>query len=380
MEKLNMFTLFSCYGMQEIGIKNSGLFEINNKGTSEINKDSILANAVGNYNLTEIIKNYNFPSREEMIQELTEKNIGFIPEKNKPYLWQKKKDDEIKKYWLACKLTNNYGDICNIQRLPDKTDILFSSFPCTDISVAGKMAGFNPDSKTRSSLLWETIRILHTAKQEDNLPKYVMFENVKNLVSKKFKGQFNDLIQILEDIGYCVYWEIINAKFCGIPQNRERVFIVCIRKDIDTGKFKFPLPFDNGIRLKDILEDNVDEHYYLKSPKVSELIENLIVNNTIESGYDYRIRKLTERECFILMGLNPNGVDQAKAMGVSASALYKIAGNGIVTNCVELIAENLYKAQYDSSYICTDERNIDWSQTLGIICNNKDVVKTSDCL
>lgn len=146
---------------------------------------------------------------------------------------------------------------------------------CTDISVAGNMKGLSPDSKSRSSLLWENIRLLERAKDDGIPPKYIMFENVKNLVSKKFMPDFNNLLDILNDLGYNSYWQVINAKDCGIPQNRERVFVISIRKDIDNGAFTFPQPFDNGLRLKDMLEDNVDEKYYIENDNALKLIKSL---------------------------------------------------------------------------------------------------------
>ena len=218
-----------------------------------------------------------------MIQELKEKNIGYTPETDKPYNWDKHKknsQDVIRKYWLAVKLSNNLGDISRIKELP-YADLWTISFPCQSISCAGKMKGFKPDSGTRSSLLWENIRLLKLAKDNNQSPKYLMFENVKNLVSKKFIDDFKSLLDVLSDLGYNSYWKVLNAKECGVPQNRERVFVICIRKDIDTCKFTFPTPFDNGIRLKDILEPNVDEKYYLNSDKANDLIKKLIMDNVL---------------------------------------------------------------------------------------------------
>lgn len=106
----------------------------------------------------------------------------------------------------------------------------------------------------------------------NNAPKYVMFENVKNLVSKKFMSDFNDLLDVLNELGYNTYWKVLNAKDYGVPQNRERVFAISIRKDIDDGKFEFPQPFDNGVRLKDVLEDHVDKKYYLSKDIQNRLI------------------------------------------------------------------------------------------------------------
>ena len=141
-------------------------------------------------------------------------------------------------------------------------------FPCQDISVAGKLAGIKEG--TRSGLYYEGMRILKQVK-----PKYSIIENVNNLTSKKFKESFEQILKDLEDAGYNNYWQVLNAKNFGIPQNRERVFIISIRKDIDNGKFKFPEPFDNSMRLKDILEDNVDEKYFLSE----KMIQGFIAHN-----------------------------------------------------------------------------------------------------
>ena len=101
-----------------------------------------------------------------------------------------------------------------------------------------------------------------------------MLENVKNLVGKKFKPQFDEWVAWFDELGYNTYWKVLNAKDYGVPQNRERVFAISIRKDIDDGKFEFPQPFDNGVRLKDVLEDNVDEKYYLTDTMIRGFIKH----------------------------------------------------------------------------------------------------------
>ena len=310
------------------------------------------------------------------------------------------------------------------------------------------MRGLKPDSGTRSSLLWENIRLLKKAKDDGTLPKYLMFENVKNLVSKKFIDDFNNLLEVLDELGFNSYWKVLNAKDCGIPQNRERVFVISFRKDIDNGTYDFPKPFDTGIRLKDVLDKEVDEKYYLskdiqerfhitdstftkniigttkpdfrtigqrdlvyqqdsimdalvatdyKQPK--QIVEtnsciqvgdlnhynydemNRVYSkegcsptlNTMQGGdrqprvleqneagvvENFRVRKLTPCECMKLMGFTEEDCANAKNIGIADSQLYKQSGNGIVTNCVELLAEHLYKAQYDNTYKCTDENFI----------------------
>ncbi len=156
----------------------------------------------------------------------------------------------------------NLGDITKIDEkaLPKDIDLITYGFPCQDISIAGKQKGLlNEDgTQTRSGLFFEALRII-----EETQPKVAIAENVKNLTGKKFKEQFQIVLASLETAGYNNYWQVLNAKDYGIPQNRERVFIVSIRKDIDTGAFKFPEGFPLELRLKDMLEAEVDEKYYL---------------------------------------------------------------------------------------------------------------------
>lgn len=184
----------------------------------------------------------------------------------------------------------NLGDITKVneKEIAD-FDMMTWGFPCTDISVAGKQEGFiNANGeKTRSGLYYDGLRILKEKK-----PKISIIENVKALTNKKFKGIFEMILNDLDKAGYNSYWQILNAKDYGVPQNRKRCFIVSIRKDIDNGKFKFPESFDNGLRLKDILEDEVDEKYYINTSKAKELISELIssgkldktISNTVRSG------------------------------------------------------------------------------------------------
>ena len=131
--------------------------------------------------------------------------------------------------------------------------------------------------KTRSSLLVEYLRVVRA-----NKPNFGIYENVKNIVGKQFKDTtFKLFTDELEEYGYNVYWKVLNAKHFGIPQNRERVYLIFIRKDLDNGKFKFPEPFDNGLRLKDMLEDEVDEKFYISDDKVKRLVTNLNDSNSL---------------------------------------------------------------------------------------------------
>ena len=369
----------------------------------------------------------------------------------------------IKAYEAIHGPTNNLGDICKIdpKDIPDH-DLFTYSFPCQDLSVAGKQAGLGKG--TRSGLLYECEKIIEAKK-----PKYLLLENVKNLVGKKFKPQFDEWLDYLESLGYTNYWKVLNAKDYGVPQNRERVFVVSILGDHKPYKFADKIPLDKCIA--DILEDEVDEKYYLseeiqnrfkltnqnkniigttkpdfrtigqrdlvydkngvmgalvatdyKQPKqiaelnqlgtldikgmdcikrvygtdgispalttmqggnrqpkilryerteygksirkqyekgeIKEKICNMRemkpredgISNTIttvqKDNYllepTYRIRKLTPRECFRLMGMRDDDIDKIQAAGISNTQQYKMAGNSIVVNVLEVIFEKLF--------------------------------------
>lgn len=154
----------------------------------------------------------------------------------------------------------NLGDITKIDtfELDDDIDIITHGSPCQDFSVAGNQAGGDKGSNTRSSLMWNTVDIVKHVR-----PKVVLWENVKNLLGKKHRHNFDSYIQIMDELGYNSYYKVLNAKDYGIPQNRERVYTISIRKDIDSGDFKFPEPFELKLRLKDMLESTVEEKYFL---------------------------------------------------------------------------------------------------------------------
>ena len=159
----------------------------------------------------------------------------------------------------------NLGDISKIDpnTIPDH-DLFTYSFPCQDISVAGKQKGLDMGSGTRSGLLWECQKVIAAKK-----PKYLLMENVKNLVGKKHKPNFYKWLDWLESQGYANYWQVLNAKEYGVPQNRERVFCVSILGNHET--YVFPEKQELTIRLKDVLEDEVDEKYYLSEERVAQL-------------------------------------------------------------------------------------------------------------
>lgn len=146
---------------------------------------------------------------------------------------------------------NNLGDIKKIEKLP-KADLWTYSFPCTDISLAGKMRGFDKDSNTHSSLLWEVQRLLEVAKANDELPKYLLMENVKNIVSKKFMPLFRIWLDYLDSLGYKNFYKVLNSKDYDIPQNRERYFMISIRDK--TAHYEFPKPILLTKKLANLLE------------------------------------------------------------------------------------------------------------------------------
>ena len=201
----------------------------------------------------------------------------------------------------------NLGDITKVDetKLEPFTMIVGGS-PCQDFSVAGKQKGsvwtcknceheYNPLTvhwskrnmcpecnsdnleKTRSSLLVEWLRIIRA-----NKPNFGIYENVKNIVGKQFKETtFKMFEDELHEYGYNTYWQVLNAKNYGIPQNRERVYLILIKKELDNGKFKFPKGFDNGLRLRDLLEEEVDEKYYLNDKQINKILNSDFVQEKL---------------------------------------------------------------------------------------------------
>lgn len=478
---LKVIELCSGIGAQVKGFNKTNLFDVESIATADLDKEVVVSYAAIHCGLTnELINTYdNYPTKEEMIEQLTQKRLGYDFKNDKPYDWTKlaKKKDKtkgIEKYWLADFISHNLGDMMQIKSLPD-CDMLTYSTPCTDLSISGKQEGlkwtcqdcgyeYDPAEldvntrytcpncnshnikSTRSGLLYEVERLLVKAKENNNLPKFLLMENVDALVSKKYIDSFNDWINRLDNLGYNSYFETLNAKNCGVPQNRNRIFCVSILKDIDTQSFSFPLPFDTGIRLKDLLEtdENVLEKYFLSDEVQMRLqitdptFEKSIVGTTKPDfrtigqkdvvyqedsimgaliATDYKqpkqilvttnvpihiadlcsekfqkmheqsrrvysevgiapamhtcgggntepkverdnlrvVRKLTPKEAHRLMGFDDADYERCKAVGMSDTQGYKQSGNSIVTNCIALLAEHLYKAFYNPNHICIDE-------------------------
>lgn len=292
----------------------------------------------------------------------------------------------------------NLGDITKIneKELP-QVDLITYGFPCQDISIAGKQKGFESNGeKTRSGLFFDAVRIIKYCK-----PKIAIAENVKNLVSKRFKNEFKTVLNSLDEIGYNSYWKILKASDFGIPQERERVFIVSIRKDMDDGKFEFPQCNKNAKTIKDFLDEEVDEKFYLSKEKIEKInnsnfaqekkrIQDMnsncstllardykcpkcirignIYGDNIGSGYagnvwskfgtsptlttaqggnrqvmivetEEKVRKLTPCEYWKLMGFTEEDI---KKTTCSNTQLYKQAGNSIVVNVCMALFDKIF--------------------------------------
>lgn len=298
-EKITMIELFSGIGAQEKALRQLNIpYEVTH--TCDCDKDAVLSYAAMRTDFENEFNSYNFPSVEDMISELQSKNVGYDFMKGKHTITARTSINKLQQYYLADKLSKNLGDIGKVSRLP-YADIVTYSFPCTDLSVAGKGEGMQNkcnscghswpidfssaeeilicpncgervSSSTRSGLLGQVQRLLAVAYENNELPKYLLLENVKNLVGKKFVNQFNAWVKWLDSIGYNTYYQVLNAKHYGIPQNRERIFALSIRKDIDNCEFKFPEQIPLATRLKDILEKNVDEKYYIDNDRVNSIL------------------------------------------------------------------------------------------------------------
>ncbi|HBJ1650873.1 TPA: DNA (cytosine-5-)-methyltransferase [Clostridium botulinum] len=398
MDEIKIFDSFAGIGSMHNSLKFLGV-PTKIIGLSETDVDATISYA--GIHIDNFIKlEFKYPSENQMREWLMNRNIGWDFQKQKSCIPRLKKA-KLYKVYKASVLLNNLGDISqiNYKELPD-FDLFNFSFPCTDLSNAGKQKGLkNEDgTPTRSGLVKYGIELIKTKK-----PKYIMIENVKALIQKKFIGDFYDIVNEIEDYGYKCYYPkkengqptCLNAKDYGIAQNRERIFVICVRNDVDNGLFEFPKGFDSGLRLKDFLENTVEDKYFLseeiqnrfklngnedekhdtneiaqiegmnykatrsicnpnmycrtldtmgggqREPKTIELNNNKEIEDNLQSNF--RIRKLTPKECWRLMGFTDKQFDKAKELGISDSQLYKQEGNSIVVNVLYYIFKELFK-------------------------------------
>lgn len=283
-------------------------------------------------------------------------------------------------------VVKNLHDVTKASFVGMYCDILSFTFPCTSLSPLGKRLGLAHESGSASSIIWELPRILGELK---SLPKLIFMENVKQLViNKKYREDFDKLVSYLESVGYKVFYQVLDAKDYGCPQHRERVFIfACLDLDI----FEFPKPIPLPYELKDILEKNVDEKYYLRSlkdyfikhsletnyafrvfnpsyAKVAHTIttksgsrisdnfifetdvsndseirfkEKALANYFLEDLKTKRIRKLTRKEVMTLMGFHEE--EMSRLDYISDNQIFKIMGNGIVIPTLEMVFEKYFE-------------------------------------
>lgn len=283
--------------------------------------------------------------------------------------------------------TPNLGDISKVEYLPD-CDLLTYSFPCQDLSIAGRRAGMAKGTGTRSSLLWQVGRLLAEAKKRGNLPEYLVMENVDAITHKSNASNFASWRAALTSMGYTSVYQIMNAADYGVPQNRRRCFLV---SRLGSKRFVFPPPCPDDRVLRDILESEVPPKYYLSDKAILGLKAHKARHDANGHGFgfkitnpereragtvkanggwrntdtlirvadlptimtgtgtgtvtpDLRIRRLTPRECWRLQGLG-DAYDTAAAIGLADTHLYRLAGNTIAVP----VAEAIFKAMFSKN-------------------------------
>ena len=248
---LRVFEAFAGVGSQRMALRNIGIdFEV--VGISDVDRYALLAYDAIHHNGEYVEEK----TEEEMLEEFRKRNIAYNFSTGKSEL--PKRYEDIKKLYEAHVRSKNFGDIrtIDVNELPE-IDLFTYSFPCKNISVAGKQDGFEVKSDTQSSLVWECRKIIEKAK-----PKYLLLENVKNIIGKNFKGIFDTWLSYLESLGYTNYYQVLNAKDFGLAQNRERVMMVSILGDHKPYKFTTSLN-DTSSTIDSVLEDNIEAQTHM---------------------------------------------------------------------------------------------------------------------
>lgn len=231
--------------------------------------------------------------------ELTEREIyeklfayGISADYNKPMTLKeivRLKEKRARQVYNNIQATHNLVSVCNataemlgISETDKYCYIMTYSFPCQDLSSAGKGMGMAKDSGTRSGLLWEVERLLRECRE---LPQVLIMENVPQVVGKKNMPHFADWLKFLDGLGYKSKWQILNATDFSIPQNRERCFMVSILGDYF---YNFPTPTGCALKLKDVLEKKVPESYYLKKGTIIKLAEHKARHEAKGNGFGWK--------------------------------------------------------------------------------------------
>jgi len=268
MTKLKVGSLFSGIKAPEKALLNIGMdFEVEFSSEWDIYA-AVAGNQVHNNG-----KDVTYPSNEEMREHLLQ--FTWSKDGKKPcsegYI-KRMKGEKLKGLYKAQIQSNNLGDIRELvdMELP-KVDLIIHGSPCQDFSLSGLNKGGDESSGTRSSLMWHTVNVVSKVN-----PKYILWENVKGVLSKKHKHNFKNYLKKLEDLGYKNHHKVLDASDFGIPQSRERVFVVSVREDI-RHNFSFPQEKKLGKTLNNILEENVEEKYYLD--KEFEVLNKINKNN-----------------------------------------------------------------------------------------------------
>ena len=270
---IRLIELFSGIGAQAKALERLGA-DFEHHRTSEWEVSAVASyKAIHKY---EDDTDYSKPfSNEELLDILC--NLGISTDGKKPMTRAQisRKNEQWKRtVYNNFKATNNIGSIMNISGADlgiVDTDkycyIMTYSFPCQDLSLAGKQKGMAKGSNTRSGLLWEVERLLNEC---DELPQVLLMENVTQVHGTKNKEHFEEWIEFLESLGYSNYWEDLNSKNFGIPQNRDRTFVVSVLGDYT---YEFPQGFPLQLRLKHLLEDCVDEKYYISDKGIEYIVK-----------------------------------------------------------------------------------------------------------
>lgn len=371
-KKLRVFEAFAGIGAQHSALERANLnYEI--VGISEWFINALLAyDAIHSDSQC----NIPIPSYEEQIEYL--KQFTFSKDSVNPIKdITKLNRNEIEQLYIANKRVKNYGSITEIKGcdMPE-CDLLVYSFPCQDLSTGGKTLGMKKGSGTRSGLLWEIERILKQLKEINKLPEYLLMENVKTIYAPSNKSDLDQWLNFLESIGYKNGAKmVLNAKNFGIPQDRNRAFIIShlgkmvadkklldyhvkaesissfLRTDYSNTIFKEEAnkaQLNNTISRRAMWNIN---HREFNDPTVNTITCNMDRSNTAAmfkysgpKGDTFRL--LTIREAFLLMGFTENEYEKTLRLDLSYRKMNKLIGNSIVVNVLQAIFEVLFKKKY----------------------------------